>query len=131
MTLYHFTPAHMKDSILREGLRKVGYPMFSRREFVFGVQWLTAEKDPHKQSWATSHRIPYSRTAYRLTLDIPENRRGNKLLPAREWVKQLPEEDQPLVLIWEGSEDWYVYLGNIPPKWIVGCRRMEEGGNSN
>lgn len=116
----------MKDGILREGLTKGGYPLDSCGQFIRGVQWLTLESDPEKQSWATHILIPYSRTAFRLTVNIPDSFK-KKLLKASDYSAKLPEEvDRKIVSDWPGSDAWYVYLGKIPPKWIVGCREMKE-----
>lgn len=126
MNLYHFCAAHMKDSILRTGLTLGCLPMLSEGGVVLhpNVQWLTAEPDPQKQIWATRNLVPYSRTDYRLTVRIPDNYR-KKLVRATDYVKALPEEARGLVLDWPGSEKWYVYLGRIPAKWIMGCRHFK------
>lgn len=124
MILYHFCPAHMKNAILSEGLTKGAFPLMESGGFAQNVQWLTSERDPKKQTWATQKLISYSRTAYRLTIHIPDSRH-KKLRKALEWVAVFPEGDRKIVTEWPGSEAWYVYLGKIPQKWIVGCRRME------
>lgn len=92
--------------------------------FVWHVQWLTSERDRRQQTWATKNLISYSRTAYRLTIDIPDSR-WKKLMKALDWVSVFPDGDRKIVTEWPGADAWYVYLGKIPPKWIVGCRRME------
>lgn len=124
MILYHFCPARMKNAILREGLTKGRYPLIESGGVAFGVQWLTSERDPKKQTWATQNLISYSRTAYRLTINIPDSYQ-KKLLKALDWVEQFSEGNRKAVTEWPGSDAWYVYLGKIPPKWLVGCRRME------
>lgn len=125
MILYHFCPAHMVRSILQEGLTKGGYPIFDGDELsiMTGIQWLTTEKDPAKQSWATSNLISYSRTDYRLTVDIPKSYL-KKLVKAKDFVKLLSEENREAVEGYEGSDDWYIFRGKIPPKWIVGCKKV-------
>lgn len=124
MILYHFCPAHLKDAILLEGITKGAFPLIESGGFVRDVQWLTSERDPKMQTWATKNMISYSRTAYRLTIEIPASRR-KKLLKAMDWAKRFPAGDQKIVTEWTGSDAWYVYLGKIPPKWILGCRRMD------
>jgi len=126
MTIYHFCTGSMKDSILREGLTQGGFPIFSEEgcEVLLRYQWLTTEQDPQKQSWATQNMINYSRTEYRLTISIPDSYH-KKLIRAVDFVKGMPEKAQEIVTKWAGSEKWYVYHGIIPPKWIVGCHRME------
>ena len=125
MILYHFCPAHMVKGILREGLTKGAYPIWDGDELSLmkDTQWLTTESNPKKQSWATSNLIEYSRTDYRLTVDIPGNYR-KKVVGAYEFIKDFSEENRDPVEKYEGSDDWYIYRGKIPPKWIVGCRKL-------
>lgn len=115
----------MVEAIKREGLRLGAYPIFSgdKAEFIPNIQWLTAEPDRTKQSWATSYLIHYDRTAYRLTIRIPGSHH-KKLIKAIEYVSVLPERDRGIVLDWPGSEMWYVFQGHIPPQWIIGCKEM-------
>lgn len=126
MILYHFCAAHMVRSILKEGLTKGSFPKLINGVLIIknDHQWLTAESNPKKQSWATSHLIAYDRTDYRLTINIPDNYR-KKLIKARDYVLTLPEENHELVFGWDGSDQWYIYLGKIPPKWIMGCKRVK------
>lgn len=125
MILYHFCAAHMMPAIMREGLTLGKYPILGASFALWPkTQWLTKDPDPRRQSWATRALVPYSRLAYRLTVQIPESYR-KKLVKASDYAKRLPEEDRALVSKWAGSENWYVYLANIPPKWIVGCTRMD------
>lgn len=127
MTLYHFCAERNKNSILLEGLTLGQFPQFSNGQYKFlpRCQWLTTEPDPKKQSWATQNLIDYSRTEYRLTVNIPDSYH-KKLVRATDFVKDMPEEAQQIVTGWNGSENWYIYRGNIPAKWIVGCKRMRE-----
>lgn len=126
ITLYHFCAAHSLRSILAEGLTLGMTPVFENGEMHIehGTQWLTADKNPQRQSWHTHTLVPYSRTAYRLTVNIPHSRR-KKLLSAAEHIQRFPEENKGLVENWPGSEHWYVYAGKIPPEWIVGYKRTE------
>lgn len=125
MTLYHFCAAHMVQAIRENGLTLGGFPLFEKgkAQFLPNHQWLTVEPDSRKQSWATSNMIDYSRTDYRLTVNIPESRR-RKLVRAADFVKDMPEESRFIVENWDGSDKWYIYLGKIPAKWIVGCRKQ-------
>ena len=127
MILYHFCAAYMKDSILAEGLTEGKFPHWDGNNLnpIDRCQWLTAERDPHKQSWATRHLIHYSRTAFRLTVNIPDSHH-KKLVRAIDFVKGMSEDDRRLITDWDGSEKWYIYRGNIPAKWIIGCHRMED-----
>ena len=126
MILYHFCAAHMKDSILAEGLTKGMFPHFEGDDLepIPKCQWLTKDPDPRRQSWATQNLINYSRTAYRLTVDIPRSHH-KKLVRALDFIRDMPAEDQELVTGWAGGDQWYIYRGNIPPKWIVGCHKVE------
>ena len=90
-----------------------------------GHQWLTAEKDPSKQSWNTHNLISYSRTEVRLTVSIPDSYR-KKLIKATDLVKTLPQEGWYIITDYAGSEAWYIYKGRIPPSWIVGYELMKE-----
>lgn len=127
MTLYHFLAAHMVEAVKRDGLTMGIFPIFDGADLTIikNCQWLTADKNPNNQSWATSVTLPYSRTAYRLTVNIPFSRR-KKLVKASDFVERLPETARELVDAWEGSDQWYVYLGPIPAKWIVGCKKQSE-----
>lgn len=127
MILYHFCAAHMKSAILQNGLTLGSYPIQGKPLKDWPkCQWLTKDRDPKRQSWATRNLISYSRTAYRLTVKIPDNYGRKKLQSAEQFVAELLEEDRKPVTEYPGSKNWYVYLGHIPPKWIVGCKCMEE-----
>ena len=119
MTLYHFCPAHMLEGIKKHGLILGKFPLLGseRISFITECQWLTADPNPFHQSWATRQLIPYSRTAYRLTIDIPMSRL-RKLHRATTFVKDMPQKDQEIVTRWAGSEHWYIYKGKIPATWI-------------
>lgn len=127
MVLYHFCAKHCLNDILRDGLTLGMTPVFTANSMSImrGHQWLTAEKDPRKQSWNTHNLISYSRTAVRLTVCIPDNYR-KKLIKATDLVKTLPPEGRYIITEYAGSEAWYIYKGRIPPKWILGYELMEE-----
>ena len=126
MTLYHFCAAHMLESIKQQGLTLGHTPIFinDREAFIGGTQWLTAESSADKQSWATSILIPYRRTAYRLTIIIPGGHMY-KLFRAADFIKRLPDGDESLIAGWDGSDQWYVYKGKVPAKWIIEIIRTE------
>lgn len=109
---------------MQEGLTLGKFPLIGSAgfDFIESCQWLTVESDPSKQSWATRNLVPYSRTAYRLTINIPDSFR-KKLIKAGDFVKDMPPENQEIVANWAGSENWYIYKGKIPAKWIVGCHK--------
>lgn len=126
MILYHFCPSHLVDSIRKNGLTRGVFPLMDekRTKFIRGCQWLTKEPDQQKQSWATGGLILYSRTACRFTVDIPLNR-TRKLKRATDFVKEFPPIYKRIVTDWEGSENWFIYCGNIPKKWFRKIERME------
>lgn len=127
MKLYHFCAAHMVASILKNGLTlgqcTIFYPMGEK--LIPKCQWLTSESDPEKQSWATARLIQYSRTAYRLTIEIPYQAQ-RKLHRAADFIMQYPLEARGLVIGWEGSENWYIFKGIVPPEWIAACCQMPQ-----
>ena len=121
--MYHFCAAHFVRAILLEGLT-IGMTPAVRDGvvgLVQGTQWLTTDKDPRRQSWNTNNLVPYSRTAYRLTINIPHSHR-KKLVKAADFLR---DQDEMGLMDWPGSENWYIFLGKIPPTWIVGVKRME------
>lgn len=126
ITLYHFCAAHDLRSILDSGITEGCTPIWEGGQLWAErkTQWLTADNDPGHQSWNTRQILPYSRTAYRLTVNIPYSYR-KKLFQAKEFIERYPEENASLVADWTGSENWYVFLGTIPPAWIVGHKKMQ------
>ena len=125
MVLYHFCAAHMIPSIMKHGLTLGQWPRIGELHKNWPkCQWLTKDPNPKNQSWATRRLVSYSRTAYRLTVKIPDSHH-RKCVKATDYIKDLPDYEHSLITEWDGSENWYVYTGNIPPKWIVGCRKME------
>lgn len=126
MTLYHFCADKHVKQIMRKGLTigvvteptPAGYIMHN------GWIWLTTDPNPTRQSWATRHQIKYSRTAWRLTIEIPA-----------EFIERL--FDRPMLTAiypttyrlfdgWPGSENWRIFHGMIPREWIVKADKMEE-----
>ena len=122
--MYHFCAAHFLRSILSQGLTLGMTPATKDGAvgLIPGTQWLTKDRDPQRQSWNTNNLVPYSRTAYRLTISIPHSHR-KKLVKAADFMKELGDEVG--LMEWPGSDNWYIFLGKIPPTWIVGVKRME------
>ncbi len=127
ITLYHFCAAQDISSILGTGLTKGCTPIWENGKLHAErkTQWLTTDKEPGRQSWNTRHVLPYSRTAYRLTINIPSSY-NKKLVSAKSFIEQYPAENASLITGWPGSENWFVFRGIIPPSWIVGHKKMEE-----
>lgn len=118
MIIYHFCAKRDLKSILRTGIyggmivewTDQGYRMQT------GWTWLTLDPDPKRQSWATSHIIPYDRTACRLTVDIPEDMLSQ--LYDRDGVAEIYPCTVRLFDGWAGSENWRVFDGIVPREWI-------------
>jgi len=129
MELYHFCPAHMLDGIKTQGLTLGHTPVFldDGIGFISGTQWLTSEPDAAKQSWATSRLIPYSRTAYRLTIEIPDRRKQQKRLYRAQDFMLRTVGDTRILDGYPGSENWYVFEGSIPPAWITAIHATNAG----
>ena len=76
-----------------------------------GWQWLTYDGNHDRQSWATTYKIRYSRTEYRFTVEIPES--DVTQIYDRDRLAELMPGTETLFDGWEGSENWFVYRGNI------------------
>lgn len=128
--LYHFCAAMDVESIKSQGLTLGMCPVVTRNgiKLITQCQWLTKDMRPEAQSWATSHNLSYSRTAYRLKVVIP-GKHVKKLIAATEFVKKLPKEARHVVDGWPGSENWYIYRGKILPQWIKEIVKVEGEGN--
>jgi len=119
--LYHFSPAHLVESIQANGLTLGKLPIIDEGKGIVRLfspcQWLTKEKNFNSQSWATRNIVTYDRTAFRIILAIPKSHRA-VLCRAHDYLPQLPKDSQRLITDWEGSEHWYLFFGNIPSGWI-------------
>lgn len=124
MTLYHFCADKHVKSILRQGLTIGAVAEPTHKGFVlrYGYIWLTLDGDPAHQSWATKHAISYSRTAWRLTIEMPEGE-ALKLFDRYSLPLRFPGTYR-LFDGWPGSEDWRVYHGMIPKQWITKAERI-------
>lgn len=125
ITMYHFCAAHTLQSILDSGLTLGCTPIWDSGKLRVEerTQWLTQDGAAGRQSWDTRITLPYSRTAYRLTINIPYSHR-KKLIRAANFMVQFPDaENRDLIEGWAGSEYWYVFRGIIPPAWIAGHRK--------
>lgn len=122
---YHFTAKHLFPKILKEGLTLGMFPLVSQTNILFIklCQWLTTNNN-FNQSWNTTNSIKYSRNDYRLKIEIP--RAGErKVIKATDYIKTIPVEYRHIVTDWNGSEDWYLFMGEISPEWIVGYDERE------
>jgi hypothetical protein len=74
-----------------------------------------------KQSWATRNAIQYSRTAWRLTVEIPDNELDR--IYDRQRLRAVYPLTEPLFEGWPGSENWCVHHGRIPREYIKAYER--------
>lgn len=118
MEIYHFCAARDVRKILKNGLTKGGVLMPVHTGFLMfdGYCWLTLDGDPNRQSWNTHYLVHYSRAAYRLTIEIPNEE--ERWLLDRDALEQRIPGSGKLFDGWAGSEHWRVYWGRIPAKWI-------------
>lgn len=125
MTLYHFCAEKYVGQIIRQGLTigmvteptPTGYRMHN------GYIWLTTDPDPTQQSWATRIKVKYSRTAYRLTVEIPDEECVR--VHDRAQLRKIFPSCDVLFKHWPRSENWRVFRGMIPKEWIVKVEKME------
>ena len=128
MRLYHFCCERDARKILKQGITEgaIALPQDGQRGYYIrtGWQWVTLELDRAKQSWATKHLIRYDRTTCRLTLEIPDPDARSRLYDRATMTALYPETEQ-LFDGWEGSEQWRVFRGNIPKRWIAMAERWD------
>ncbi len=129
MLIYHFCAERHVKKIRREGIR-IGCVYVPKDgdaksiEIYDGYQWLTLDPVRENQSWATRKLVKYDRTAFRFTVDIP-NDQLDRLMDRDQLDKKLPGSGE-LFDGWKGSENWRVYHGWILPEWIVACDRVDK-----
>lgn len=122
MNLYHFCCERDMKGIRSDGITKgviAGEIRINGKwqpYFRPQWQWLTLDGSREEQSWATKHTIRYDRTEYRWTVEIPEAEES-QLYDMERLEAAIPGTDA-LFLGWPGSENWRVYRGNIPRKWL-------------
>ena len=127
MKIYHFCSARDAQKIRRQGIR-LGCVYRPRPfdgesvEIYRGFQWLTLDPERKNQSWATRKLIKFDRTAYRFTIELPDD----AVLYDRDGLDAEIPGSGILFDGWPGSENWRVYHGWILPEWITACEKMEE-----
>jgi len=131
MILYHFCAAKHVKNILRKGLTMGGVTEVTPKGFVIhqGWNWLTLNGNPKEQSWEGRILIPYSRTAFRLTINIPDDALDR--LYDRERLLTVFPYSEPLFRGHPESEDWRAFQGMIPREWIIDSKDMRNGGVPN
>ena len=125
MILYHFCADKHVKSIMREGLTIGGICEMKTSGVVLhsGWSWLTLCDDPNAQSWAKNQTlISYSRTAWRVTIEIPENQL-HRLYDRERLTDEYPSTSL-LFRGFEGNEQWRVFHGRIPVEWIICAEKM-------
>lgn len=118
MKLYHFTsPVHIKGC-LKEGITKGSIPLIIQGKIALatGWQWLTSNPE-FKQEWTNGEysTLPYDRTAFRLTVNIPKTAK-DKLFRWMDVCKKLPIIKE--MNDFGDPENWWVFKGRIKPSWI-------------
>ena len=124
MILYHFCCERDMRGIRNHGISKgVLYtedkgkkPGQYRPHIVANWQWLTLDGRKEAQSWNTHVLLPYDRTEYRWTVEIPDNMTDS--LYDRDGLKALFPFTEMLFDGWDGSENWRVHHGPIPKRWL-------------
>ena len=117
VTLYHFTsPKHVIGCRLT-GLKYGMLPVNDQPvKMLKGYQWLTENCDK-AQSWNEGSSLPYDRTAFRLTVEIPKHGRS-QLIKWVPWGRKLTRIADVLEEYGD-PENWWLYRGRIPPTWIT------------
>ena len=128
MTVYHFCSAKGMRGIRRKGICE-GVAVRWENDVLYmryGYQWVTLDGRHDAQSWATNVMISEDRTAYRWTVEIPESETGS-LLDRDGLDKAVPGCGQAFDG-WDGSENWRVFSGRIPRKWLKKLDKWDENG---
>lgn len=120
LILYHFTSDRHINGVLTEGLTR-GVTYAGREcgglRFLKNTQWLTINPI-FQQSWNEYSKLPYDRTANRLTICIPQAYTKN-LIPWEECGRLIVAKTFDLLSMYGDPENWVLYMGSIPPEWIM------------
>jgi len=125
LTLYHFCADKHVKNILKQGLCRGGVIELGPRGMVSlhtGWIWLTTNGDAKAQDWEGRVLIPYSRTAWRLTVEIPE-KETDRLYDRERLLKIYP--GAATLFETPGSESYRVYRGSIPKAYIKEARKTQ------
>ena len=124
--LYHFTANQLIERVRREGLTRGIFPHHIDEQSgkvicIGGYQWLTRESS-FEQPWALLGQLPLSKTGWRITVAIPDER----LRSLAHWptlcARHNPQCADAFNAI-PGSSDWFVFKGRIPPAWFMATER--------
>lgn len=126
MILFHFCADKHIRSILRHGLTEgfLAIPAHCGFRLLSGWTWLTTDPDPNNQSWATKNAIKYDRTAWRLTIEIPDDALSE--MYDRTGICGIYPACDLLFKDFLGSENWRVYNGRVPKEWIREAKEMHK-----
>ena len=128
MRLYHFTAAHLVDSILAQGIKFGRIPRTLKEETdnrpaIVGVevgwQWLTINPDFAAQIWQSGGSLPYRRDDFRFSVDLPER----AICRLFHWLSYCKPFNDPVHADMNSDghpENWFVFKGEIDREWIVG-----------
>jgi len=127
MILYHFTDLYRLDSIKKHGIYKGDVPISIMGGY--NAPWLTTDPNPSNQKWG-------NKTGLKLTINIPDNDPNlNKWtdITKQEIEKAKTNEDKEMLAKWYKalhdtggeSNNWYVYHGTIPFKWVTKIGKEE------
>lgn len=115
--LYHFTSPERLPFILEQGILRGDVPLSPTTGF--NSPWLTDDEGWSRQGWGWGS--VEDKGAVRLTVLVPEDDPALirwRDLATREGVEPRWYETLDRVAH-RGSPHWWVYLGRIPPEWIV------------
>ncbi len=128
MILYHFCANRHIRNILHKGICIGGVTEILPTGYVVhsGWIWLTLNGNPKEQTWDGGLLIRYSRTAWRLTVSIPDNKLER--LYDRQRITGLYPGANTLFAGFRGAEDWRIFKGAIPAKWIIQADDMRKNG---
>lgn len=114
MILYHFTRPAYVDSILKNGINRGDVPTTPTEGFQ--APWLTSNPEPARQKWV----VTTDKNEVRMTVDV---KKQDNLYKWSSYAKAIGmEESWYNTLDYVGgneSDNWYIYLGRIPPSWII------------
>lgn len=121
MILYHFTSRFSVKAVQREGLTKgmipIGVDKRDQMRIYPGVQWLTEEPD-WNQAWDVNAGLPMRRTDYRFTIEIPMYR-CLQCVNVETFNRFKGTQFIDVIRTIEGYKYWRIYIGKIPPNWIM------------
>jgi hypothetical protein len=120
--LYHFTSRYHLKGIMSQGLIRGDVPTSPMEGF--NAIWLTSDPDAGAQGWSAG--TVFNKTEVRLTVSVPDIAKlkhwpslAKKLSVDPGWYHALDEAGGG------GSDNWYVYMGTIPPENIEAIERKE------